>query len=356
MKPGTLTTLADREQRLACKLLLPTLFILLLTAGYPLGKVALSSLTDNTFASDKPTSYVGLANYRKLLKLTLRELPPVLDKDTGLPRLNARTGEPMYERASRVLPRRPERFREAFQFDFMGRRYVLGATSPDFLKAVGNTVAFTVVAVFLETVLGLGIALMVNTRFTGQGTMRAVMLVPWAVITVVSARIWGFMLGPNRSGFFNTLLHATGLGDGNISFLTDPSWQIPAMIAVDVWKTTSFMALLLLAGLQLIPGDLYKAAAVDGASKVRRFFSITLPLLRPTLAVALVFRTLDSMRVFDVFQVLLGTRAYSMASYNYELLISYRDMGLASAVGVIIFLIISMFAIGYMQLLGVGEK
>lgn len=183
--------------------------------------------------------------------------------------------------------------------------------------------------------------------------MRAAMLVPWAVITVVSARMWQWMLAPTRVGVINVIFQMLGLGDGNIAFLTQPEWQLPSIIMVDVWKTTPFMALLLLAGLQLIPDELYEAARVDGAGPMRQFISITMPLLRPTMAVALVFRTLDALRVFDVFQVMLAQSRYSMASYNYYQLIGNRAMGKASAIGVIIFIFIFIFAVLYIRMLGV---
>jgi trehalose/maltose transport system permease protein len=200
------------------------------------------------------------------------------------------------------------------------------------------------------------VALVVNSNFKGRGIMRATMLVPWAVITVVSARIWEWMLQPTRAGLFNMVLNRLGLGDGSLSFLSSPALQMPTLIAVDVWKTTPFMALLLLAGLQLIPRELYEAGRVDGANKFRQFFSNTLPLLNPTLAVALIFRTLDALRVFDVFQVLMGNRMYSMATYNYYQLIGNRNMGLASAIGVIIFIFIAIFAVIYMRLMGVDKE
>jgi trehalose/maltose transport system permease protein len=174
-------------------------------------------------------------------------------------------------------------------------------------------------------VLGLGIALVINGFAAGSITravLMAVMLIPWAIPTAVSSRMWQFMFGSTRTGFFNTVLWYLGLGDGNIPFLTDPRFQMPAMITIDVWKTTSFMALLLLAGLQLIPGDLYEAASVDGASKWKQFWRMTLPMLRPTIAVALVFRTLDALRVFDVFQIVLAQARYSMASFTYYELIN----------------------------------
>jgi trehalose/maltose transport system permease protein len=169
----------------------------------------------------------------------------------------------------------------------------------------------------------------------------------------VSARIWEWMLQPTRAGFFNTFLNDLGLADGSVAFLRLASLQVPAMIMIDVWKTTPFMALLLLAGLSTIPRELYEAAEVDGASPVRRFFSITLPLLTPTLAVALIFRTLDALRVFDLFQVVFGEARYSMASYAYYQLIAVRNVGMSSAASVVIFIVIFVFAIFYIRSLGV---
>jgi trehalose/maltose transport system permease protein len=168
--------------------------------------------------------------------------------------------------------------------------------------------------------------------------------------------MWSWMLNPSRSGFFNVIFQLLGLGDGQIPFLVEKAWQLPSMIAIDVWKTTPFMALLLLAGLQMIPGDLYEAADVDGASKLRQFFSITLPLLKPTLAVALVFRTLDAVRVFDVFQIVLSNSRYSMASFAFYNLIDSQTMGYSSASSVVIFALISVFAVIYINLLGVEDE
>ena len=131
---------------------------------------------------------------------------------------------------------------------------------------------------------------------------------------------------------------------------------MPAMVAIDVWKTTPFMALLILACLQLIPKDVYEAADVDGASPLRQFWSVTLPMLRPTLAVALVFRTLDALRVFDLFQIVLAQSRYSMASFSYYELINDRAMGYSSASGTIIFLLIFVFAVSYIRILGVQAE
>lgn len=345
--------LARQEARLAYKLLAPAAIILLLVALYPLGQVFYTSMTDRTFASGQEPNFVGFDNYRQLLSMRVVELPPQIDDDGNIIRED---GEIVYQRPIEVLPREPRRFRTVWEVGLFGNRYLLAASNPTFIRAILNTLIFTVVSVFLETILGLMIALVVNSNFKGRGAIRAIMLVPWAVITVVSARMWEWMLASSRVGIFNTLLQRFEIVDESIAFLQSPFWQLPSMIAVDVWKTTPFMALLILAGLQLIPNELYEASRVDGANKVRQFLSITLPLIKPSLAVALIFRTLDALRVFDIFQVLLAQSKYSMASYNYFQLINNRAMGMSSAIGVVIFIIIFVFAIMYIKALGVDAE
>lgn len=343
------------EEQKAYKLLLPTFIIMLVVAVYPLYQVFYTSLTDRKFAGTGEVNFIGLENYRDLIGLTILPLPVIYDEH-GDPMIDATTGKKEYVDAIEVLPMRPRRYREILQFQVFGTRYVLGGTNRDFIISIYNTLLFTVVAVSLETLLGLIIALVVNSAFIGRGIMRAIMLVPWAVITVVSARIWEWMLHPTRIGLFNTLLDHMGMIEEPIAFLTLNTYRLPALIAADVWKTTPFMALLILAGLQMIPKEIYEASCVDGASRVRQLFSITLPLLKPTIAVALIFRTLDSLRVFDLFQVIMGSQTYSMASYNYYQLLGNRNMGLASAISLYIFLLISIFAILYFKLLGVEES
>jgi trehalose/maltose transport system permease protein len=349
------TELANREERLAYLLLVPTFIILFTIALYPLATVFYNSMTNRVFASAQPVEFVGFENYARLLSITVRELPPVIDEATGQVTVDE-NGQTVYERPLAVLPRQPRAYRELGQFGLFGNRYVIGATDRNFVRSIWDTLVFTVVSVGLETVLGLGVALVVNSQFPGRGMMRVVMLVPWAIPTAVSSRMWEWMFGSTRTGFFNVFFQNLGIGDGQIPFLVDPTWQLPAMIAIDVWKTTPFMALLLLAGLQLIPSDVYEAADVDGASKVRQFWSITLPLLKPTLAVALVFRTLDAIRVFDVFQIVLAKRKFSMASFAYYELIDNQAMGYSSAASVVIFVIITVFAVLYIRMLGVDEK
>lgn len=345
--------LAKSEQRLAYLLLLPTFLILVAIAIYPMFSVIANSFTNRTFASSEPTVNVGLDNYRQLLSMTIVELPPKIDEATGQPVIDEETGEIDYVSSVSVLPREPNRFREVTQFNLFGRQFVLGATDAAFIRSVWDTILFAVSTVFLELVLGMVLALVLNANFKGRGLMRAIVLIPWAIPTAVSSRMWEYMLTANRSGFFNTVGWHLGLSDGQVPFLSDPAWQLPSMILIDVWKTTPFMALLLLAGLQLIPGDIYEAANVDGANAVQQYFRLTLPLLMGTIAVALVFRTLDALRVFDLFQIVLGQARFSMASFTYYELIQNRAMGYSSASSVLIFVVLSAFAVTYMRSLGV---
>ncbi len=354
-KPKKKTSdLAKREARLAYYLLTPTLVVLFLIAFYPLGTVFYNSMTNKVFASEQPAEFVGFDNFANLLSITVKQLEPEVD-DAGNTVIDPDTGEVQYQPAVRVLPREPRRYRELAQFGLFGNRYVLGATDPDFVLSIGDTLRFTFISVVIETILGLGVAMVVNSKFPGRGMMRVFMLVPWVIPTAVSSRMWEWMFSSTRVGLINVVFQKLSLGNGQIPFLASETWQVPAMIIIDVWKTTPFMGLLLLAGLQLIPKELYEAADVDGASKVRQFFSVTLPLLRPTIAVALVFRTLDAVRVFDLFQIVLAQKRYSMASYAYYELINGQRMGYSSAASVVIFLVITIFAIGYIRLLGVDS-
>jgi trehalose/maltose transport system permease protein len=358
-KKTEISELARKEERFAYLLLLPTFIVIVVIAFYPLVSVFINSFTDRVFASSAPTSFVGLQNYKTLLSISIKQLEPVIDPATGQPQVDPETGEVVYQSAIDVLPTEPTRYKEVAQFNIFGNQYVVGATDPDFIMSVRDTIVFTIFTVLFELILGLGIALVINS-FPAKGATRAilmaVMLIPWAIPTAVSSRMWQFMFGSTRTGFFNTVFYYLGISDGQTPFLTSPQFQMPAMIIIDVWKTTSFMALLIIAGLQLIPKDVYEAADVDGANRWRQFWSITLPLLRPTIAVALVFRTLDALRVFDVFQIVLAQSRYSMASFTYYELINNRAMGYSSASSVIIFLLILIFAMIYIRAVGVKAE
>ncbi|HEX8966962.1 MAG TPA: sugar ABC transporter permease, partial [Chloroflexota bacterium] len=220
------------------------------------------------------------------------------------------------------------------------------------LRSIVVTVQFTVLTVAFEFVLGLIIALVVNSNFKGRGPMRAAMLVPWAIITVVSAQMWKWMYHDIYGVINDFLVDKIHLLPSNLAWVANSTTSIPAIAAVDIWKTTPFVALLLLAGLQVIPGDMYEAARVDGASGVQQFFSLTLPLLRPAIVVTLIFRTLDALRVFDVFYVMFGSRpdTMTMAIYAQQNIVSFASLGYGSTVAIAIFVVIGIFVVTYVTL------
>lgn len=342
-------SLSSSNARVAWNLLIPTIAVLILVAARPLEETFITSLTDKRFGSAQTAQWVGLDNYKKLL--TFRVDSVDCQKDDNGDCEKQPNGSTKWELINVDLLK--EGFRTATVIGFGDTGIAISGKDDDFLSALGNTLRFTILSVLLELVLGLFVAMVVNSQFAGRGLLRTAMLVPWAIPTVVSARLWETMLRDNNSGILNKIATDIGLIDAPKAWLADPALQLNTLIAIDVWKTIPFMALLLLAGLQTIPADIYEAAAVDGASKARQFFTITLPLLRPTIAVALVFRTLDALRAFDVFQVLLGRAKLSLATYNYETLIQNQDGGYASAIGVLIFILIFAFTVIYVRSLGV---
>lgn len=345
--------LIARETRLAWNLLIPTLAIFILVAARPLEQTFIRSLTDKRFAGRGVPQFVGLDNYANLLTVRLDTVGCRLDDDTGDCSVRD-NGSIRWESIDRELLQEGYRTISNIPVPFSaGQSIAVSGRDDDFVSAVNTTLIFTVFSVSLELLIGLFMAMVVNSNFRGRGIMRAVMLVPWAIPTVISARLWELILKDTSAGILNKVLLDLHIIGAPQAWLSEPSLQLPAGIIVDVWKTAPFMALLLLAGLQTIPSDLYEAAAVDGASPVRRFFSITLPLLRPALAIALVFRTLDALRVFDLFNVLFGRQQLSMATYNFETLVSNQQDGYASAISVIIFIFISIFAFIYVRMLKV---
>ena len=281
--------LQRRQTRIGWVLLIPALLVVALVAIYPLGKTIYYSFTNQEFLQGiEPTKWVGLENYRTLWHDTI------------------------------------------------------------FRNAVWETIKFTLITVGFEFVLGMIIALVVNSSFKGRGAMRAVMLVPWAIPTVVAAQMWKWMFD-DVYGVINDAGVRLHLLSHSRAWISEPSTALASVCAVDIWKTTPFVALLLLAGLQVIPGDLYEAASVDGASKLQQFWRITLPLLRPAILVALIFRTLDALRVFDVFYVFFGNRpdTQTMAIYAQSTIVGDGHVGYGSAISVAIFLIIAVFVIIY---------
>jgi trehalose/maltose transport system permease protein len=215
--------------------------------------------------------------------------------------------------------------------------------------AVANTLEFSLVSVTLETLLGLGVAMLLNTPSRVRSLLRAAVLVPWAIPTIVSAKMWSWMLN-DQYGVINVILQKLGLIDHPLAFIADPDLTFPTIILVDVWKTTPFMALLILAALQMVPSDCYEAARVDGVPRWRVFRHITLPLILPGVLVAMVFRALDALRVFDLIYVMTSNSRLtkSMSVYVREQLVDFQQVGFGSASATVLFLLIALFTIGYM--------
>jgi trehalose/maltose transport system permease protein len=291
------TAVGRSRERLAWLLVLPSILVVLVVAVYPLFETFRLSLTNKRLASVRETRYVGLDNYRTLFD-------------------------------DRI-----------------------------FVDAFRNTVTFTVTSVFFEFVLGMIIALTIHSNFKGRGGVRASMLIPWAIPTVVSATMWQWMYHDVFGVINDLLVNRLHILDEKVAWLANPDTALWAIVAVDVWKTTPFMALLLLAGLQLIPGDVYEAARIDGASKWKQFWGITLPLLRPAILVALIFRTLDAFRIFDAVYVMKGyaTSTMTLAVYTQRETLEKAKIGFGSAAAVVIFLSIAVFVVIYTRLIRTEE-
>lgn len=233
---------------------------------------------------------------------------------------------------------------------------------PDWWNAVWNTVRFAVVSVAFETVLGLLVALVLNAEFKGRGLVRAAILIPWAIPTIVSAKMWAWMLN-DQFGIINDMLLMAGIIDERIAWTARADTAMYAVLVVDIWKTTPFMALLMLAGLQMIPRDMYEAARLDGIHPVKVFFRVTLPLLRPAIMVAVIFRLLDALRIFDLVYVLTpnSSSTKTMSVIARENMIDFNKFAYGSAQSTLLFAIIAVFVtlyiwLGKVDLTGGGNR
>lgn len=278
------------RRRTVWQFVLPALLLLALVAGFPLARTIELSFTDARLG-ESVWSWVGLENYRAVL------------------------------------------------------------TDPGWWSSVGNTLFFAAVSVAIETVLGIVFALVMDVNLPGRGAVRAAILVPWAIPTVVSAQIWNWMFN-DIYGVLNKLLMAVGLIHQPVAWTADPHLAMWAIIMVDVWKTTPFMALLSLAALQLVPQELKEAAEVDGVGPVRSFFYVTLPVILPALLVAVIFRLLDALRIFDAIYVLTGNNetTMSMSIYARRGLMDFQDAGGGSAAATLLFLIVAVASGIYLTL------
>jgi len=235
-----------------------------------------------------------------------------------------------------------------FKQEYIGfANYVEIFTDSSFHSAITNTLIFTLASVSFEFMIGLAFALIMNRAFVGRGLTRAVILIPWVIPTAVAAQIWRYMFDHNP-GFVNAVLGA------DINWLRDPAWSMVGVVAADVWKTAPFVALLLLAGLQTIPTELYEAAKVDGASPMQRFWAITLPMLRPAIVVALLFRTVDALRMFDFAYVFTGysESLATLSVYAQRYLVAEPRLGYANALSTATFIIVMVVGLLFIRRIG----
>ncbi|MDX0444957.1 ABC transporter permease subunit [Sinorhizobium medicae] len=296
--------LQAQRVRSAWLFLAPTFLVLALVAGWPLIRTIYFSFTNASLTNLSDAEFVGFANYFSWITL--------------------KSGRTIY-------------------------RGLLA--DPAWWNAVGNTLKFTVLSVSIETALGLIVALVLNAQFPGRGLVRAAILIPWAIPTIVSAKMWAWMLN-DQFGILNDMLLGLGLIGEKIAWTASPDTAMIAVLIVDVWKTTPFMALLILAGLQMVPGDIYEAAKIDGVHPVRVFWRVTLPLIRPALMVAVIFRMLDALRIFDLIYVLTPNNAQTktMSVMARENLFDFDKFAYGAAASTMLFLIIATITILYMWL------
>lgn len=283
----------------AWKYLFPMLFVLILVAGWPLLRTIWLSMTDARLEAFHVPMWIGFENY-----------------------LSYYDGE------------------------WFG---VL--VDPIWWRSVYNTLYFTVISVFFTTLLGIVIALVINTPFKGQTLLRAVILIPWAIPSIISAKMWAWILH-DQFGIVNSLLQQWEWIDKPLAWTADPTLSLYTIIVVEVWRSAPFMALLVLAGLQMVPKDCYEAAKVDDIPRWLVFFKVTLPLIMPAVTVAVVFRLLDGMRVFDLVYILTpnNDETMSMASYARQYMVDFQSVGYGSAASTLLFFMVALVTIGYLRM------
>jgi trehalose/maltose transport system permease protein len=293
--------LSAQRTRSAWIFLAPTLLVLAMVAGWPLIRTIYFSLTNATLNNLAGAEFIGFSNY--LTWITLQS----------------------------------------------GRTVWRGLlVDPAWWGAVWNTLRFTLISVSIETVLGLVVALVLNAHFRGRGIVRAAILIPWAIPTIVSAKMWAWMLN-DQFGILNDIFLSLGLISEKIAWTANPDTAMIAVLIVDVWKTTPFMALLILAGLQMVPQDIYEATKIDGVHPIKVFWRITLPLVRPALMVAVIFRMLDAMRIFDLIYVLTpnNSQTKTMSVMARENLFEFDKFAYGAAASTMLFLIIASITVIY---------
>ena len=302
--PRIKSELMQQRVRAARLFLVPMLVALAIVAGWPLLRSIYFSFTDASLNNLDAAEWYGLGNY---LRWTVLESGNI--RWRGL------------------------------------------LADPDWWNAVWNTMRFAFVSVAFEAVLGMIVALVLNAEFRGRSIVRAAILIPWAIPTIVSAKMWAWMLN-DQFGILNDLGMKLGLLSQKVAWTAQAETAMTAVLVVDIWKTTPFMALLILAGLQMIPKDIYEAAEIDGVHPVKQFFRITLPLVRPALMVAIIFRLLDALRIFDLIYVLTpnSVATKTMSVLARENLFDFDNFAYGSAQSTLLFLLIAVLTMLYIWL------
>lgn len=302
-EPVEKSTLSHQRVVSAWVFLAPMLAVLAVVAVYPLVRTIYFGFTDASIDFPERAEWVGFRNYLEYL-------------DFG---------------------------------DGTGEFYGLLA-DPDWWRAVWNTLRFTFFSVLFETMFGMVIALVLNTQFPGRALVRAAVLIPWAIPTIVSAKMWAWMMH-DQFGILNDILMKLHIIAEPVAWTANPDTALLAVLIVDIWKTTPFMALLILAGLQMVPKDMYEAAKLDGIHPVRVFRKVTLPLIMPAVLVAIVFRALDALRVFDIVYVLTpnNPNTATMSVFARENLFDFDRFAYGSAASTLLFLIIALLTIGFIR-------
>lgn len=296
--------LMRQRVRSAWLFLAPMLLVLAAVAGWPLLRTFYYSFTDASLADLDARQWVGFDNYFSMLSMP----------------------------SGRVL------------YDGL-------LADPVWWRAVWNTLLFAVVSVSCETVLGMIVALVLNADFRGRGFVRAAILIPWAIPTIVSAKMWQWMLN-DQFGIINAVLLNLGLIDAKIAWTASTDTAMIAVLIVDIWKTTPFMALLFLAALQMLPRDVIEVARLDGANPWQIFWKVTLPLIRPAVMVAVIFRALDALRIFDLIYVLTPNNVHtkSMSVFVRDNLFEFDKFAYGSAASTLLFLIVALLTISYIRI------
>jgi multiple sugar transport system permease protein len=285
-----LTERAKSERRLAAMLVAPAAIVMLAVVAYPVIDAVILSLERNDLRFPNATKFIGLANYGHVL------------------------------------------------------------SAPVWWQDVIHTAIITVISVSIQLVLGMLLALAMHRAIFARGAIRAIALVPYGIVAVVAAYSWNYAWSLGNGGW---IPHLLGLSSDPLAHQTG---TYIAIIITEIWKNTPFMALLLLAGLALVPDELHEAAKVDGATTWERFWRITIPLMKPAILVALLFRTLDAFRIFDTIYIFnqgaQGTESVSILNYN--TLLSRLNLGLGSAVSILLFLLVGLIAFLFIKVFGAG--